>query len=231
MLRPVFIAALAVLLGGPAQAQTREPLSESAKSVIGSWEFSNAERDKKCSVTFTSDPSAVGFKLAFDANCGNLFPLVSRIVGWKYPQDDLLYLLDAQGQSVVEFSEVEDGIFEAPTPGIGVLFLQTPGAAAGPAPLKPEQVAGTWAIKRGEGAPLCTLALASTPTSAGFALTVQPGCDPAIAKLSFAQWRLDGGQLVLLPVAGGEGWSFEEIDDTTWRLLPDKPNQLTLVRQ
>ena len=230
MLRPVFIALFAALLAAPALAQTREPLGESAKGMIGTWEFSNAERDKTCSVTFKSERSAVGYVLAFDANCGNLFPLVRQVAGWKYPEDDLLYLLDAQGKSVAEFNEVEDGIFEAPTPGVGVLFLQAPGAA-GPVESKPEQVVGTWAIKRGEGTPLCTLTLASTPTSAGFALTVQPGCDPAIAKLGFAQWRLDGGQLVLLPGAGGEGWSFEEIDDATWRLLPDKPNQLTLVRQ
>lgn len=230
MLRSIFIAIFAVSLAASAQAQTREPLGESAKAMIGTWEFSNAERDKTCSVTFKGDRSTIGFALAFDANCGNLFPLVRQIAGWKYPEDDLLYMLDAQGKSVVEFSEVEDGIFEAPTPGIGVLFLQAPGAA-GPAESKPEQVVGTWAIKRGEGAPLCTLTLANTPTSAGFALTVQPGCDPAIAKLGFAQWRLDGGQLVLLPGTGGEGWSLEEIDDKTWRLLPDKPNQLTLVKQ
>jgi hypothetical protein len=221
--------ALAALAFG-AQAQTREPLGESAKAMIGTWEFSNAERDKTCSVTFKNERSAAGFALTFDANCANLFPLVRQIAGWKYPEDDLLYFLDAQGKSVAEFNEVEDGIFEAPTPGVGVLFLQAPGAA-GAVESKPEQVVGTWVIKRGEGASLCTLTLANTPTSAGFALTVQPGCDPAIAKLGFGQWRLDGGQLVLLPSAGGEGWSLEEIDDRTWRLLPDKPNQLTLVRQ
>ena len=98
--------------------------------MIGTWEFSNADRDKTCTVTFKSDRSAVGYKLEFDPNCGNLFPLVRDIAGWKYPEDDLLYLLDAQGKSLVEFSEVEDGIFEAPTPGLGVLFLQNPAAAA-----------------------------------------------------------------------------------------------------
>jgi hypothetical protein len=230
MLRPILIAVFAVLLVTQALAQTREPLGESAKAMIGTWEFSNADRDKTCTVTFKNERSAGGYALSFDPNCGNLFPLVRRIAAWKYPDDDLLYLIDAQGKSVAEFNEVEDGIFEAPTPGVGVLFIQAPGAA-GAGESKPEQVVGTWAIKRGEGAPLCTLTLANSPTAAGFALIVQPGCDPAIAKLGFAQWRLDGGQLVLLPGAGGEGWSFEEIDDKTWRLLPDKPNQLTLVKQ
>ncbi len=92
--------------------------------MIGSWEFSNADRDKICTATFSSDLTPVGFKVEFDANCGSLFPLVNNIVGWKFPDNDLLYLLDAGGKALVEFSEVEDGIYEAPTPGVGVLFLQ-----------------------------------------------------------------------------------------------------------
>ena len=55
---------------------------------------------------------------------------MNDIAGWTYPNNDLLKLLDAQGRPLVEFSEVEDGIFEAPTPGVGVLFLQAPAAAA-----------------------------------------------------------------------------------------------------
>ena len=108
-----------------------------------------------------------GFKVEFDANCVNLFPLVRDIAGWKFPENDLLYLLDAKGKSVVEFSEVEDGIFEAPTPGVGVLFLQN-AAAAGAPPKPAEQVAGDWAIVRKSGPPVCALTLAMTKASDGF---------------------------------------------------------------
>ena len=96
------------------------------------------------------------------------------IVAWKFPDNDLLRLLDAQGKSLVEFSEVEDGIYEAPTPGVGVLFLQN-AAAAGPPPKPPEQVAGDWAIVRGSGAPLCQLTLATTAASDGFGADGQAG--------------------------------------------------------
>jgi hypothetical protein len=223
MLRLIAIAVVAVALGAPAQAQT-PPLGESAKAMIGTWEFSNAEHDKVCTVTFKNERAAVGLALAFDANCGTLFPLVRDVVGWKYPDDDLLYLLDAGGKALVEFSEAEDGKYEAPTPGLGVLFLQPPGAATAPAQVKPAQVAGSWALKRGEGAPLCVLALTATAAQDGFVLTVQPGCDAGIAKIGLAQWRLDNGQLMLMP-ARGEPWRFEEIDDATWRRLPDRPDQ------
>jgi Protease inhibitor Inh len=227
MVRIVLIAFM-VLLCGPALAQ-KTTLNDSAKAMIGDWEFSNADRDKTCSVTFKSDRVAVGQKLEFDANCGNLFPLVRNIVGWKYPEDDLLYLLDAQGKALIEFSEVEDGIFEAPTPGLGVLFLQSP-AAAGQAPTKqPADVAGEWAIKRGDGKAVCALTLASAPAGGGFALTVKPGCDPTIAKLNFTQWRLDRGELDLLP-ADGQPWRFEEIDGA-WRRLSETADQITLERQ
>jgi Protease inhibitor Inh len=228
MVRIVLIAFL-VLLCGPALAQKATTLNDSAKAMIGdSWEFSNADRDKVCTVTFKSDPVAVGLKLEFDANCGNLFPLVRSIVGWKYPDDDLLYLLDAQGKALIEFSEVEDGIFEAPTPGLGVLFLQN-AAAAAPAPAKkPADIAGDWIVKRGDTT-ICALTLAPTPLRDGFALTVKPGCDPAIAKLNFGQWRLDRGELDLMPAAG-EPWRFEEVD-SAWRHLSETADQITLERQ
>ena len=50
------------------------------------------------------------------------------------------------GKALVEFSEVEDGIYEAPTPGVGVLFLQNAAAAAGPPEKPPEEVAGNWLL-------------------------------------------------------------------------------------
>ena len=224
------LASFAVLLlASGALAQTAAPLGESAKGMIGTWEFSNAGRDKICIADFKSDATAVGYKVEFDADCASLFPLVSNIAGWKYPDNDLLYLLDAQGQALVEFSEVEDGIFEAPTPGLGVLFLQN-SAAANPPARPPEQVAGHWALQRGNGAVLCTFTLAVTPTKDGLALNVLPGCDAATAKLAFTQWRLDKGDLLLMP-AKGEPWRFAEVDDRSWARLPEGADQIRLVRQ
>jgi hypothetical protein len=214
---------------GATLAQAPATLGESAKAVIGTWEFSNADRDKICTVTLKSDPAPVGFKAEFDKNCGSLFPLVNDIVGWNYPENDLLHLLDAQGKSLVEFSEVEDGIYEAPTPGIGVLFLQN-AAAAGAAPKPPEQVAGDWAIVRANGTPLCRLTLATTAAQDGLALTVKPGCDPAVARLNLTLWRIDRDEVMLVP-ARGNPWRFEEVDAKTWRRVPESNDPIMLVRQ
>jgi hypothetical protein len=234
MMRLVIGLAIGVSVGatglaaGVAHAQSPSALGESAQRMIGNWEFSNADHDKICTATFKSDPAKNGFKVEFDANCVNLFPLVREIATWKFPDNDLLYLLDAQGKSVAEFSEVEDGIFEAPTPGVGVLFLQN-AAAAAPPPKPPEQVAGDWAIVRG-GKPLCQLTLATDPTEDGMAVKIKPGCDPTIARLNFAQWKIDRDELMLAP-ARGNPWRFEEADANSWRRVPEAANPYSLVRQ
>lgn len=225
------IAAFAVALAsaGPALAQAPLALGDSAKGLLGSWEFSNADRDKVCTATFKADRTAVGFKVEFDANCASLFALVNNVAGWVFPDNDLLRFVDAQGRSLVEFSEVEDGIYEAPTPGVGVLFLQNAAAAGGPAPRPPGEVAGNWTLMQGDKS-LCGLALSSNAVKDAFTLTVKPGCDGAIARLGIAQWRLERGELVLVP-ARGSPWRFEEIDTATWRRLPESNDAMTLVRQ
>ena len=164
----LILAGLALVVGGAAFAQSPPTLGNSAKAVIGTWEFSNADRDKICTATFKSDPASVGFKVEFDKNCVNLFPLIADVGGLDFSRQRSAASLDAQRKSLVEFSEVEDGIYEAPTPGSGVLFLQN-AAAAGPPPKPPGEVAGDWAIVRGNGAPLCrfTLATDRRPAMAG----------------------------------------------------------------
>ncbi len=227
MTRAVLFAMLVTV--SAASAQAPPTLGDSAKAVIGSWEFSNADRDKICTVVLKSDLAPGGFKVEFDQNCGTLFPLVNDVVAWNFPENDLLRLLDAQGKSLVEFSEVEDGIYEAPTPGVGVLFLQN-AAAAAPVSKPPEQVAGDWAVVRGSGAPLCHLTLAATAAQDGLALTVKSGCDPAIARLNLTLWRVDRDELMLVP-ARGNPWRFEEVDANSWRRIPESNDAIMLVRE
>ena len=227
---PVAIALLCMT--GAALAQTPRTqsaaLGDSAKAMIGTWEFSNAERDKICMVTFKTDPSPVGLKLEFNNECAGLFPLVNGVVGWNFPDNDLLHLLDAQGKALVEFSEVEDGIYEAPTPGVGVLFLQNP-AAASAAPKPAEQMAGDWAIMRA-GKPLCQLTLSTDPVGDGMAIKIKPGCDPALARLSFTQWKIDRDEL-MLATGRGAPWRFEEADANSWRRVPEGANPYSLERK
>jgi hypothetical protein len=227
MARLAVIGFASLCMTGVALAQTPSTFGDSAKAMIGTWEFSNADRDKKCTLTFKSDPSPPGYKLEFNKDCPALFPLVSDVVAWTFPDNDLLHLVDAKGKVLVEFSEVEDGIYEAPTPGVGVLFLQN-SASAGPPPKPPDQVAGDWTIMRA-GKPLCQLNLAMTAAQDGLALTVKPGCDPAIARLNFMLWKIDRDELMLVTARGP--WRFEEVDANSWRRVPEGASPYALVRQ
>jgi hypothetical protein len=224
------LASVAALVAGAALAQAPQnaPMGDSAKALLGSWDFSNADRDKICQATFKADATRAGFKVEFDADCVAKFPLVADVAGWTFPEGDLLRLVDAQGKMLVEFSEVESGIYEAPTPGVGVLFLQN-AAAAGPPPKPAEQVAGEWTVTR-RGAPVCRLTLTATPANDGYTLVVKSGCDAAITRLNLTQWRLDRDELTLVP-ARGSPWRFEEGDNGTWQRTPETADQYMMVRQ
>jgi hypothetical protein len=225
--RFALLLAGALIWAGAARAQA---INDNAKSVLGSWEFSTAERDKRCNVTLTEARATAGYKLEYDPKCVDDFPLLREVAGWSYPDNDLLRFVDARGRALVEFSEVESGMYEAPTQGYGVLFLQNAADAGGP-PIKAEDVAGDWALTRGGGKPLCVLSLTMTPAAdEGFALVVKPGCDQSIARLNFTRWRIDRDELMLSP-GRGNPWRFEQEDANNWERVPETANPYTLVRQ
>ena len=74
------------------------------------------------------------------------------------------------------------------------------------------------------------LTSAMAQASENLAVTVKPGCDAAIARVNFTQWRIDRDELMLMP-SRGNPWRFEEVDGTTWRRMPETADQITLVRQ
>lgn len=232
---PIF--ALLVAAGMPLSAQERAPDEASPQEVPaaaprtmpGSWEFSNADREKSCIIRFRNDASKVGKAIEFEPKCSTLFSFVKDIVGWRLDDNDFLRLLDAQGQSVLEFSEVESGIFEAPKPGEGILFIQNP-TDLGPAPKTADEIKGEWTIARRNGRPICALTLSDTAAGEEFVVRVQPGCDPAVARFAPATWQMDRGEIVLR-AANGQFWRFEETDDSKWQRIPPTANPLLMVRK
>ncbi len=195
----------------------------------GTWEFSNADRDKRCTVVFRTDPAAVGMRLEFDKGCAGLFPFTAEIVGWTLTQNDFLRMLDAGGKSLLEFSEVESRIYEAPRPGEGILFIQA-STAVGPPPKEPGQIVGDWGFVRGTGKPICTVTLAVTPAGGDLALKLKPGCDALVTRFAPTAWQMDRGEL-LLKNAKGQVWRFEEADGSTWERVPESADPLLLVKQ
>jgi hypothetical protein len=232
----VFLAASATPLFAQAPApEENAPAAEPApppaepKSMIGAWEFSNADREKICTITFRPEPAGAGKKVEFDPGCVGRFAFVSDVVAWTHAESDFLRLLDAHGQSVLEFSEVEGGIFEAPKPGEGILFIQN-AAALGPAPQTADQVMGEWSVVRRTGRAICALTLSNATVGEEFAVRVHPPCDASITRFAPATWQMDRGEIVLRSPSG-QSWRFEKTEDSKWRRIPETANPVLMVRK
>src|SRR5262245_23109510 len=86
----IALAALALtasLAHGQATPQATPSVSGVAKELIGAWEISNSDRDKRCPVTFSVDPAPGGFKLEFEADCA-IGPL-KQVVAWTLGPKDV----------------------------------------------------------------------------------------------------------------------------------------------
>lgn len=226
------VALAAIAAASQASAQQRPITSnETFKTMIGKWEISTADRDRGCHLTFKADPSGMLFKLDVDKACAAQMPELKEVSGWTIGGLDLVKLMDGKGKPVLEFSEVESGIFEAQRPGEGIFIMQTAASSAA-VNISLDQMAGDWSVVRGSGKTVCTITL--TNTAAGddaFALRLKPGCEPLVTGFGPAAWYLDRGELVLRSKAG-RFWRFEANDPSNWqRSIPEGREPINLVRQ
>ncbi len=223
---PLLIALLSVA-GVPVVAQDAASLK---KAMIGQWELATTERSKTCVVTLKPDVAPRGQKLELEPSCATALPFTKDIAGWNVKGLDIVSLQAANGEAVIDFTEVEAGIFEGLRQGEGVYILQNLAAARSLAKSM-DQMIGDWAMVRGNGATICSLVL--TNNDAGndnFQVFVKPKCDPAVAAFAPSQWRLEHGQMMLMSDRG-ETWRFEADDNAQWRLVPDSANPLIMLRQ
>ncbi|KJC47779.1 peptidase [Bradyrhizobium sp. LTSP885] len=223
------IVALALLLAGglPAVAQDVRTLQ---KDMIGQWELATTDRSKTCVVTLKGDATPQGFKLELEPSCATALPYTKDIAAWSIKGlGDIVRLQNAGGDAVIDFTEVESGIFEGLRTNEGVYILQNLAAARSLAKSM-DQMIGDWSMVRGNGQVICGLTL--TNTDAGndnFQVFLKPKCDPAIAAFNPALWRLEHGQMLLMS-AKGETWQFEADDNAQWRRVPDSADPLMMLR-
>ena len=136
------------------------------KDMIGQWELSTTERSKTCVVTLKGDSSPQGLKLELEPGCAAALPFTKDIAAWNVKGLDIVRLQDAAGQPVIDFTEVESGIFEGMRTGEGIYILQNLAAARSLAKSM-DQMIGDWAMVRGNGQPICGLTLTNTEVDAG----------------------------------------------------------------
>jgi hypothetical protein len=213
-------------LAPPARSQDTSSLK---KGMVGQWELSTTERSKTCVVTMKGDASPQGFKLELEPTCAASLPFTKDITGWSVKGLDIVRLQDAAGQPVIDFTEVESGIFEGLRTGEGVYILQNLAAARSLAKSM-DQMIGDWAMVRGNGQTVCGLTLTNTEASQdNFQVFLKPKCDPTISAFAPTQWRLDHGQMILMSRTG-QTWQFEADDNAQWRRVPDSADGLIMMR-
>jgi len=212
----------------PDSAAPQSSSSGGASTLIGAWEFSNADHDKICRFNFRADAAPGGSRVDIDKTCPSLFPSTGHIVAWAVDNYGSLRLLDPQGNAVIELTEVESGMYDGFTPEEGRYILQT--AAAAPVRSADDMV-GDWAIALGTGKPICALTLAKSPAGTDpQALKIKPGCDAMVTRFGPTGWRMVQGELVLISPRG-QSWQFEENDANTWQRVPESSDPVLLVRQ
>jgi hypothetical protein len=107
----LLIAALLALSCASARAQAPQP-SDAARALVGVWEFSNPDRDRRCTLTFKLDPAGPGRSVALGGSCATTFPDLRATAAWTMGSDDALKLVDAKGAVLFELNEVESGMYE-----------------------------------------------------------------------------------------------------------------------
>jgi hypothetical protein len=221
------IAAAALLaLAMPLAAQDAASLK---KEMIGQWELATTERSKTCVVTLKGDATPQGLKIELEPNCPKALPFTKDITAWSIKGLDIVRLQDAAGQPVIDFTEVESGIFEGLRTGEGVYILQNLVAARSLAKSM-DQMIGDWSMVRGNGQTICGLTLTNTEASGdNFQVFLKPKCDPTVAAFAPTEWRLERGQMILTSKSG-ESWLFEADDNAQWRRVPDTADPLIMLR-
>jgi hypothetical protein len=220
---------LTVIVLGSQNAAAQDTRSLTS-DMVGQWELSTAGRDKTCVVTLKNETSPQGLKLELEKGCSEALPFTKAIAAWSVKGLDIVRLQDARGESVIDVTEVESGIFEGRREGEGIYLLQNL-AAARALSKSTDQLIGDWAMMRESGKSICGLTLTNTETSPeNFAVFLKPRCDPLVAGFAPTTWRIERGEL-LLRSAKGETWRFEADDNAQWRRVPDSADPLILMRQ
>ena len=223
----VLIGLLALAAAGSAVAQTP---SEAVKTMLGPWEISNADRDRTCAVTLKADAVKGAYKLDLEKGCAEALPFTRDAQAWTVV-NDIVRIIDARGRTILQFTEVEGGLYEAERPAEGLYFLQSL-AAAGPAFRTVAAMAGEWNVLREANKPICSLTLSETAvpsTDESYALKIKPPCDTVVTRFAPVSWRMDRGELVLSS-ARGEAWRFAQ-DEAAWRRIPENIEPLMLVKK
>src|SRR5262245_23065149 len=105
MVRSVALLTVLIVTVMSGAARAEGAVSEAAQNMVGGWELSNADRDRRCPLAFSVEPAQGGYRVEVDSTCATAFPSVSDVVAWNFGPKDELRLINAKGTAVLEFTE------------------------------------------------------------------------------------------------------------------------------
>jgi hypothetical protein len=181
------------------------------KATAGYWFLAEAKSGTGCNLRLYVDKAIGGHAVDAPRGCMVARQPAAAITAWNFDDDGLMILLDPTRHVLFHLKEQEHGAWTEDAPDGN--FSLTPSERDVVAIPVAGDLAATWVMKRPDGPDLCRVTLAGTPPPGGeesFALTVAEGCDPTIASLAFASWRIEGAAVVL---HGTEGRSLAFLAD------------------
>ena len=224
--------ALAAILGALAWADcaiAQEASAEIVRGQAGEWLVASDDGRPGCRVTLRTQKIVGGYAASAASDCATKVPRLANLTAWSF--SDGVTLSDAARKPILVFGEDETTILKTRSGGPPVWYLTKPKAGIDRLP-HASAVFGTWAMRRPNGPPICTVTFRDKPPKDGeesYALALDPGCDPAIRKLKLGSWRIDDTSLVL----DGEesGLQFELAPFGFEKVREQGSRPLQLVRQ
>src|ERR1041385_8263645 len=70
------------------QAPSPSEPSDAARALVGAWELSNPDRDRRCTLTFRLDAAPQGFAVTLGPSCAAAFPDMRPTAAWTMGSDD-----------------------------------------------------------------------------------------------------------------------------------------------
>jgi len=104
-------AALSIAAGPPAP--------DDPAAISGAWDLSREGTNRKCRLTFGSEPAATGQVLRFPAGCRRALPVLAGAAAWHVPERGILRLLGPAGETTLEFRPEGEDAFTAKTAAAG----------------------------------------------------------------------------------------------------------------
>jgi hypothetical protein len=233
----ICIAALTALLLPGASP----PAPADVAAVAGAWDLALDGSSRKCRVTLGLESLGIGRALRFPAGCRRALPVLNGLTGWLVPERGVLRLVDAEGESALQFRAEGEAPLTATTAKgetyrltreeeLRVVNLPPPPPIGVPqeTPIDPAKappfsaLPGTYVVDRYTEREVCRVGLVPLrldPTR--YEARLLDGCrDAGLRAFDPIAWRYEGGRLTLTARRGHEVTLVSERDGR-WRRDPE----------